>query len=351
MISINPLGYHLLTLHPPPSRHFEDVTENWRDIAPLCRRQDIGVMAMMPLAGGLLLDSLAFPPRHGRGEPGPKITAADVLHSILDDPDITCVVPGTASITEAEENARAGHAPLGLSTEARSALAQRVSLLRSTVCHRCGACEDKCSQGLRVSWLFRAGEMALQPAEAFESWREVEYFRLHPGKVATCATCPDVICACPFGIDIPGSLIAQHRKMLDMRDRGLIANNSDTAAHLENREYAAVMLVCDIPTEVRPGERPVCRLHLENTGRRAWLPVGTWRQRATRLRVFVNGVRATEARLRQHVYPGGRGHFVFELPVPQSAKSLHLRLALYPRRSPKAGFDVFKGEILVQETN
>jgi predicted aldo/keto reductase-like oxidoreductase len=350
MISVNPLGYHLLTLHPPPTRHFEDVAENWREISPLCRLRDIGVMAMMPLAGGLLVDSLAFPPRHGRGKPDPKITATVVLRSILDDPGISCVVPGTACIAEAEENARAGHAPLEITAEDRAALELRVTRLRATVCCRCGACEEKCSQGLRVSWLFRAGEMAVQPAEAFENWRDVEYFQLHPSQEAMCVSCPNITCACSFGIDIPESLIDLHRKMLDLRDSGLIAASPDTAMRLEKRNYAAVVLMQEIPTEVSTGERRICRLLLENAGRRAWIPIGTWRQRATCLGVFINGNRVTETRPRQEVYPGGRGHFVFELLVPQLTGILKLRLVLHPRFNLKAGFDVFCGEVHVLET-
>lgn len=347
MISVNTLGYHLLTLHPVASRHFEDVGENWSDIVPLCRERDIGIMAMMPLAGGLLVDSIAFPPRHGRGESGPAVTATHALRTILLDSGIACVVPGTASVAEADENARAGHAPLEVTTEARTVLEQHVARLWATVCCRCGACEDKCSQELPVSWLFRAGEMAKQPAEAFESWREVRYFQLHPGEAAACSTCSSVTCSCPFGIIIPRALAKLHREMLDLRQRGLIAAGPKASVRLGNAEYSAVLLVHDIPSEVRLGQQSVCRLQLENTGKRTWFPLDSWNHDAVVLHVFVNGVRIAESRFRQEVYPGGWGHLVFELPVPESIGSFHLWLVLHPPHTPKLGFEIFSGEIRV----
>lgn len=344
MLSVNPLGYHLLTLHPPPSRHFEDVGENAREIVPLCREKDIGVLAMMPLAGGLLVDSLAFPPRHDRRDTGAPLTATDVLRTILEDPGISCVVPGTASIAEADENARAGHAPLEVTEEARMAMDRRIAQLRATVCCRCGACEDHCSQKLPVSWLFRASEMAQQPAEAFESWREVNYFHLHPQPEATCASCSNITCSCPFGIDIPSALMKSHGQMLGLRERNLIASSPDNAERLGNQEFAAVV-VREIPTRVRRGETQICRLHLENAGKQAWFPRDGLNHDAMALAVFVNGRQITQVRFRQEVYPGGRGHLVFELPVPESGSRLHLRLALHPRYTPKAGFELLSGEI------
>lgn len=349
MISINPLGYHLLTLHPRPSRHFEDVGENARDIVPLCRAKDIGVMAMMPLAGGLLVDSLALPPRHGRRLSGPAVTATDVLRTILADPGIASVVPGTASIAEADENARAGHAPLEVPADARARLETRIAQLRATVCCRCGACEDRCSRGLPVSWLFRAGEMAQQPAEAFETWHGVEYFQLHPQQEAVCATCSSMTCQCPHGIDIPTALVDLHRQMLDLEQRQLIASSPERTVRLGNRDYAAILLVRDIPAEIRRGQTAICRIHLENAGRLAWFPDDGWNQDAMYLGVFIDGWRTAEVRFRQEVYPGGRGHLVFEVTPPQEGAHLMLQLKLYPRYTPKAGFDLYQAEIDVVE--
>jgi predicted aldo/keto reductase-like oxidoreductase len=349
MISLNPLGYHLLTLHPPPGRHFEDAGANWREIAPLCREHDVGVMAMMPLAGGLLVDSRAFPRRQRLAPLSSQLTASDVLRSILQDQNIACVLPGTASLDEAEENARAGHQPITVPAETRSALAQRVMELYGSLCSRCGACEDLCSQSLPISWLFRAGEMAMQPAETFETWSDVDYFRLHPSLAPSCASCANVTCACPHGIDIPRSLIAVHDSMVLLLERGLIAPPpGDVSADRGDATFGARVIRLDIPESIRPGEAYIGRLQLENIGTRSWFPEGE--NGAVVVSVFLDGIQSTTASFRQVVHPGGRGHIVFELDVPRRVHQVDLRLQMLAAQqdsAQNAGFEVFRERIPV----
>src|SRR5262245_51915900 len=216
MVAYNELGFHLLSYSPPAGRHFESLPRNKLEVFPLCRELDVGVMVMKPLAGGLLCRGQAFPRRYEDDKPRPR--ASDVLRSILENPEVTCVVPGTASVEEAEENARAGHTPL----EVVPPIRERVSLLQADICSRCCLCDKQCSQKLRVSWMFRAAYVALHPSETFETWNEVEYFRLHPKDDLACATCSEVTCACPYGIDIPRGLGQLHEQMTDLRDRGLV---------------------------------------------------------------------------------------------------------------------------------
>ncbi len=349
MISLNPLGYHLLTLHPPPGRHFEDASANWREIVPLCRKHDIGVMAMMPLAGGLLVNSRAFPRRQPSGTLSSQLTASDVLRSILEDKNIACVVPGTASLDEAEENARAGHYPIEVPAETRSALAQRVTELHRSLCSRCGACEDLCSQRLPVSWLFRAGEMAMQPAEAFETWSGVDYFQLHPSIASSCASCANVTCACLHGIDIPRSLMEVHQSMVALLERGLIAPPpSDLTANRGDATFGARVIRLDIPESMHPGQAYICRLQLENIGTIAWFPEGE--NGAVAIRVFLDGAEITTASFRQVVHPGGRGHVVFELDAPRRDRRVDLRLQMLVAQEgsdENAGFEVFRERIPV----
>ena len=98
-------------------------------------------------------------------------------------------------------------------------LRERIGLLQTDLCSRCGLCETRCSQKLPVSWMFRAAYVARYPSESYETWDEVEYFRLHPGEQATCVSCPDVTCGCPYGIDLPHALPVLHVQMIDLRDR------------------------------------------------------------------------------------------------------------------------------------
>src|ERR1019366_2001719 len=186
MVAYNVLGYHLLSYNPPPGRHFECLPRNQLELFPLCREHDVGLMIMKPLAGGLLCASQAFPPRHEWDHHCGNVKAGDVLRSILVKPEVACVLPGTASTVEAEENASAGHRPITMRAEAQHGLQERVTAIQATICSRCGACESSCSQHLPVSWLFRAAYVALHPSETFETWDDVEYSRLHPQEQATC---------------------------------------------------------------------------------------------------------------------------------------------------------------------
>lgn len=228
MLAYNPLGYHLLSLYPTPGRHFESIPRNQAEVFPLCRQHGVGVMVMKPLAGGLLCQPRAFPTRHPRADerPGeslrPRPRAADVLRAILRDPSVTCVVPGTNSVTEAEENARAGTGPFDLDEGAVRAIDGTVDDLRRTVCSRCGDCEPLCSRRLPVSWLFRAALINLHPSATHEVLDHVDYFRLAPSGDAPCAGCENQSCLCSAGLDIPRALTALHRHMVNLADAGVV---------------------------------------------------------------------------------------------------------------------------------
>ena len=349
MVSYNPLGYHLLSLHPAPDWHFESLPRNRDEIFPLCRERGVGVMVMMPLAGGLLVDGIAFPPRQPLVPGAPEVTAGDVLRSILAHPEVACVMPGTACVAEAEENARAGDAPLELTPPKQEALRARVALTTATSCSRCGACEPLCSHKLPVSWLFRAGGMVAYPTAPFETWPAVEYRRLHPSDEATCATCEEVTCRCPHGIDIRAGLVELHGAMRTWGESGLAPPvPGDTQVERGDATFGARVLMRDIPERMHPGQTSVCRVFLENRGTRGWFCEDNAQGGGVWVAVFVNGVKAAQLRPREDVHAGGRGHFVFELAAPRRAGRLELRLQMLGQHdaySEAAGFLVHSASI------
>jgi hypothetical protein len=205
MVAYNPAGFHLLSSRPDVTRPAESLFENSTLFDWLASR-DIGVMIMKPLAGGLLCDPKAFPPYDSLVPNGSRPLARDVLRHILTThPAVTCVLPGTASIDEADENARAGHAPVD-AEELPGPSVQMIaeSLARSICCH-CGYCDTICSQGLPVSWLLRDADISATRSMTFETPAGLHYFELHQSSSATCGTCPDITCSCPFGIDVPAA--------------------------------------------------------------------------------------------------------------------------------------------------
>jgi ferredoxin len=167
-------------------------------------------------------------------------SAGDVLRHLLHTlPTVACLLPGTASVEEATENALAGHDSTESSEFAPHRIRAAVDHLRTTMCSRCGECEKLCSQGLPVSWLFRAASIERSGAVPFETPREMQYFDLHAAdEQATCASCQDVTCKCPYGIDIPAQLIKAHDQMYTLLTRGKVPGPSP-APSSTNSAYAA----------------------------------------------------------------------------------------------------------------
>ena len=335
MVAYNALGFHLLSYSPPPGRHFESLPRNRSEIFPLCRERDLGLMIMKPFAGGLLHASRAFPPRYAWPALEHEVKAADILRSILENEEVSCVVPGTASVIEAEENARAGHGiSMVLAPERRHALQERVTAMQATICSRCGVCDALCSQQLKVSWLFRAAYVNLHPSETFETWDDVEYFRLHPKDEATCDTCRNITCKCPYEIDIPRSLSALHHAMVDLKHRGLTARGSgEPQSIFRDGDLEMRIVTLDAPHELAPCERRVCRVFVENIGDRPWFPDELNGGIDLTLTAFLDGRRIATSRLRHEVWRGGRCHFVFEIKAPARTGTHALRLRINRREA------------------
>jgi ferredoxin len=312
----------------------------------------MGVMVMLPFGGGLICRSKAFPPEEDPGETAPTVCGGDVLRSILRHPAVSCVLPGTASVDEAEENALAGHAALAPSPEGRRALGERIAGLQTTLCSHCGICETTCSQKLAISWMFRAGHMSLYPCSPYETWEEVEYFRLHPKLESTCGTCADVTCACPVGIDVPRSLIALHGRMIDHMERGLVAPPAHAPPEIVGgRWFAARVVRRELPGEMS-GQTYLCRLFVENCGLRRWHPPGAPHGSVVRLEVLVDSAKVLSVDLREKVIRGRRCHFVFELAAPSGLASFNLRLQLvrnHPLLRDRRPLVLFCSDIPVRE--
>ena len=322
MLAWNPLGFHLLSWHPHPPIIQEDLARN-RDLFALAAARDVGVMIMKPLAGGLLVAGRAFPPRHP--DAGPALSAAELLRAILREPGVGTVVPGTASVAEAEENARAGHvSPDPDEAEAGPRIAARVGALQTTICSRCGHCDDLCSKHLAPSWLFRAAYLQLFPSETFEAVPEQEYFHLHPHETAACATCERVTCRCPLGIDIPGSLVALHRNLVALYDEGTLER-----AGRDGHATSPLRIVRrDVPLTLAPGAAATCRVYAENGDTCTWLAAGGSGAARLELRARRRLRPLGVARLRDVVPPGGRGHFAIEFEAPARPGPHELSLVL-----------------------
>ena len=305
MMAYNPLGFHLLSYSSPKHREPENLAANKAELFGLAQERDIGLMIMKPLAGGLLCRGKAFPPRADLAANGHQVPARDVLRSILANPEVTCVVPGTCSVAEAEENARAGHGTVTMRQSRGQSLLKSIEVMKSSICSRCGACDTLCSKHLSVSWLFRAGYISAYPSETFETLPELEYFALHPAEKSACSTCENVTCACPAGIDIPGQLSRVHTAMVAWRDEGLVRPRpNDKATYGSDGSFQARVIIRDIPKKWPAAGSAVCRLTIENAGSQWWEPAMATDRFETRLRVSVDNEPAMEIPLRARIRQG-----------------------------------------------
>jgi predicted aldo/keto reductase-like oxidoreductase len=337
VLAYNSLGFHVLSYFPEPASGViaETIPRNRTEIFPLARQHGVALMVMKPLAGGLLTPGKAFPPHMRFSAEREPLKAGEILRALLMEPDITCVVPGTASPEEAEENARAGHRPAPLPPERLQVLEHSTGEMLTTLCRRCGQCDTLCSKGLPVSWLFRDAYIANTRSETFETLDRLQYFHLHPHEAAACASCEHVTCRCPYDIDIPGSLLRVHDQMLALRDAGLLPETPAQIARQAPRGAWAVKIISrEIPSAMGIGEKAIVRLWLENSGSRNWPP--SLRRPGENGLVLVTrlGGQRQETRLRHEVEPGTRTHFSLEVTAPARAGRYELEFFL---ASPESG--------------
>jgi predicted aldo/keto reductase-like oxidoreductase len=339
MLAYNALGFHLLSYYPRPPVRRENLLRNESEVFPLAARYGVGLMVMKPLAGGLLCRGQAFPPRRGADSP-PDLRAADLLRAILLRPEVTCVVPGTASVAEAEENARAGYAPLRLDVPRHDEIERAIASMRASICSRCGVCDTLCSQGLPVSWLFRDAYISSYPSETFETLDALQYFHLHPYQTATCSNCTMVTCGCPQGIDIPGSLIHLHENMLRLREAGLLPVTlaEQQAMGAPPEPFFCRVISQAVPSSLPKGEASACTLWVHNDGTETWLaPRPESPERGCTLAVFVGGAPPQLVPLRHDVGPGTRTHFAFDIRAPGELGEHSFRAVLAPSIGPWEG--------------
>lgn len=351
MIAYNILGYHLLSYPPPPDRQRESLPRNQQEIFHLCQEHDVGLMIMKALGGGLLCESKAFPPRHSWKNGVKNVKASDILRSIILNPEVACVMPGTASVEEAEQNALSGYKPLDLDTNKQTQLKEVVIGLKKTVCNRCGECDSLCSQKLLISSIFWASLFHFHPSSVFEQPDNIEYFKLHPQLKCICATCPNMTCTCPEGINIPQNMKDIHSQMVVLMHQGLIPPPDTKKGKIcGDSTFGARIVSMDIPKITEPEEDYLCLLQLENSGQRGWLPKNKEHKARVIFGVFVEGEQTQAIEVTQDVHRGDRWRFSFEITAPRNVDCFQLRLQMlgeHQQFSESLGPIIFSKNILV----
>ncbi|MEO0406380.1 MAG: hypothetical protein AAF289_03410, partial [Cyanobacteria bacterium P01_A01_bin.135] len=159
----------------------------------------------------------------------------------------------------------------------------------------------------------------------------------HPAAQPICSTCPSVTCKCPYGIDIPRSLVKIHEQMTVLKAKGHVCQpeghpNGQTSGQQNNQsneEFSARLVLHDIPQTLRATESAICRIYVENIGSRGWFADDRkFANAAVKLVTLMDGAAVAETALRADTNCRERTHFVFSIQPVGHACTLALRLVL-----------------------
>ncbi|MCS7120123.1 MAG: aldo/keto reductase [Nitrososphaerota archaeon] len=171
-------------------------------ILPLAKSLDVGVIAMKPLAGGIL----ANPPPELRSYSKIPITAENALRFVLSNDAVSIAIPGMMSISEVEENVRVGETFSKMTEEERNELVKAAESLGKSFCRGCGYCQP-CPQKIRIPIILR--QLAYFKNYGLRDWARGRYRHMEV-KADACVQCGKCVEKCPYSLDVPRMLKEAH---------------------------------------------------------------------------------------------------------------------------------------------
>jgi len=161
-----------------------------KTLLPLARSLDLGIIAMKPLAGGVL-----------------KEVSRALQFALSLDVDV--VIPGLGSASEVEGAAAVGSSYRPLSSSELKRLLEEVKELGNEFCRQCGYCLP-CPAGIDIPFIFRL-EGCYDRYDARE-WARRQYRSL-TAKVEKCEECGECEPRCPYRLPISQKLRKAERKL------------------------------------------------------------------------------------------------------------------------------------------
>lgn len=145
-----------------------------------CTQENVGFIAMKPLAGGAIED------------------AELALRYVCANPDVTVVIPGMADMEEFEQNIKACSDTAPISQEEEEKMQAVRDQLGTNFCRRCNYCAP-CTVGISIPNVFLfAGYLERYN---LEGWARDRYSSL-PSKASDCVECGDCEARCPYHLPI-----------------------------------------------------------------------------------------------------------------------------------------------------
>lgn len=177
------------------------------DILPVAHKMGVGLIAMKPLAGGVLAERPSFPKKKKfiQGESLAQVS----LHYVLSNSNITCAIPGMTELYELNENLQVGRQPRKLDIEEIKALMEYVGEAGKGFCRNCGYCLP-CPEGIPIPDIFRFE--SYYDRYDLKEWAREQYRSLEVNADA-CSGCGQCLELCPYGVFIPEKLEIAHRTL------------------------------------------------------------------------------------------------------------------------------------------
>lgn len=154
------------------------------------KEKNIGVIIMKPLGGGALSNGEA------------------AIRFVLENPNVSVVIPGMDSVDQVHENARAGREMRPLTEEERFTLETEAQALGKEFCRRCGYCAP-CTVGIDIPGNFVVDSYYTR--YNLKDWAEARYHAMDIN-AKDCIECGECQTRCPYNLPIIDMLkkVASH---------------------------------------------------------------------------------------------------------------------------------------------
>lgn len=150
------------------------------DMIRVCAQKNIGFITMKPLAGGAIDD------------------ATLALRFIANNPDVTVVIPGMATVEEAKQNLLAMEDTAPLTTEELQKIADIRNGLGTQFCRRCNYCAP-CTAGISIYSMFLM--QGYHDRYGLQDWAKARYAAMGK-KASDCVGCGVCETRCPYNLPI-----------------------------------------------------------------------------------------------------------------------------------------------------
>ena len=151
-----------------------------QDLIRRCAEENIGFIDMKPLAGGAIED------------------ATTALRFISANPDVSVVIPGMATVDEAQQNIAAVLDTTALNAEEQQKIASIRKQLSGNFCRRCNYCAP-CTAGISIpAVLLMEGYYSRYD---LKEWATIRYQAMQK-KASDCVGCGLCETRCPYNLPI-----------------------------------------------------------------------------------------------------------------------------------------------------